>query len=99
MYGKVIQLYVNMFLKLLFIMKSENESLSVVSDSLWPHVLYSPWNSPGQNTFHFVQHDHINFSLEKLLKQVQPDIHHSHNSLKHPEGWVWAGQPLVVFQD
>ena len=25
-------------------------SRSVVSDSLWPHGLYSPWNSPGQNT-------------------------------------------------
>ena len=21
-----------------------------MSDSLWPHGLYSPWNSPGQNT-------------------------------------------------
>ena len=28
----------------------ESESCSVVSDSLWPHGLYSPWNSPGQNT-------------------------------------------------
>ena len=27
-----------------------NESCSVVSDSLWLHGLYSPWNSPGQNT-------------------------------------------------
>ena len=27
-----------------------SESHSVVSDSLWPHGLYSPWNSPGQNT-------------------------------------------------
>ena len=26
------------------------ESCSVVSDSLRPHGLYSPWNSPGQNT-------------------------------------------------
>ena len=26
-----------------------SESHSVVSDSLWPHGLYSPWNSPGQN--------------------------------------------------
>ena len=26
-----------------------SESLSVVSDSLWPNRLYSPWNSPGQN--------------------------------------------------
>ena len=28
----------------------ETESCSVVSDSLRPHGLYSPWNSPGQNT-------------------------------------------------
>ena len=26
------------------------ESHSVMSDSLQPHGLYSPWNSPGQNT-------------------------------------------------
>ena len=26
-----------------------SESRSVVSDYLWPHGLYSPWNSPGQN--------------------------------------------------
>ena len=29
---------------------SESESCSVVSDSLQPRELYSPWNSPGQNT-------------------------------------------------
>ena len=28
----------------------ESEGSSVVSDSLWPHGLYSSWNSPGQNT-------------------------------------------------
>ena len=28
----------------------ESESHSVVSNSLPPHGLYSPWNSPGQNT-------------------------------------------------
>ena len=27
-----------------------SESRSVVSDSLRPHELYSPWNSPGQYT-------------------------------------------------
>ena len=31
-------------------MKSESESHSVGSDSLWPHGPYSPWNFPGQNT-------------------------------------------------
>ena len=29
---------------------TESESRSVMSDSLRPHGLYSPWNSPGQNT-------------------------------------------------
>ena len=28
----------------------ESESHSVMSSSLQPHGLYSPWNSPGQNT-------------------------------------------------
>ena len=28
----------------------ESEGCSVVSNSLWPHGLYSLWNSPGQNT-------------------------------------------------
>ena len=31
-------------------MRVESESRSVVSDSLWPQGLYSPWNSPGPNT-------------------------------------------------
>ena len=30
--------------------ESESESHSVLSNSLQPHGLYSPWNSPGQNT-------------------------------------------------
>ena len=29
---------------------SESESHSIISNSLRPHGLYSPWNSPGQNT-------------------------------------------------
>ena len=31
-------------------MVSVSESRSVVSNSLGPHGLYNPWNSPGQNT-------------------------------------------------
>ena len=30
--------------------ESESEICSVLSDSLRPHGIYSPWNSPGQNT-------------------------------------------------
>ena len=35
---------------LVFHISCESESCSVMSDSLWPHRLYSPWNSPGENT-------------------------------------------------
>ena len=34
--------------------ESKSESRSVVSHSLRPHGLYSPWNSPGQNTGAFL---------------------------------------------
>ena len=34
----------------LILHQSESESCSAVSYCLWPHGLYSPWNSPGQNT-------------------------------------------------
>ena len=41
------------------ILENESESHSVVSDSLQPHGLYSPWNSLDQNTgvgnFSFLQ--------------------------------------------
>ena len=30
--------------------RRESGSCSLLSDSLWPHGLCSPWNSPGQNT-------------------------------------------------
>ena len=29
---------------------NESENRSVMSNSLWPHSLYNPWNSPGQST-------------------------------------------------
>ena len=34
----------------MFSSKNKSESHSVMSSSLQPHELYSPWNSPGQNT-------------------------------------------------
>ena len=38
------------FRKVNFFLMCESESCSVVSNSLWCHELYSPWNSPDQNT-------------------------------------------------
>ena len=42
--------WVHCLWNLSWVSQSENESHSVVSDFLWCHGLYSPWNSPGQNT-------------------------------------------------
>ena len=33
-----------------YLYENESTSHSIVSNSLRPHGLYSPWNSPGQNT-------------------------------------------------
>ena len=42
--------YTENFLMFSVLHRWVNESRSVMSDSLWPHGLYSPRNSPGQNT-------------------------------------------------
>ena len=39
-----------LFLPSIFPNINESESHSVMSDSLRPHGLYSPWNPPGQST-------------------------------------------------
>ena len=53
-------------LGLLQSVESESESCSVVSNSLQPHGLYSPWNSPGQNT---------GVGSLSLLQGITPLIH------------------------
>ena len=42
--------FINIHLFSYLAVKSESESRSVISNSLGPHGLYSPWNSPGQDT-------------------------------------------------
>ena len=68
-----------------------NESHSVMSDSLRPHGLYSPWNSPGQNT------GMGSLSLPQGIFPTQgsnPDLPHCRQilyQLRHkwnPWGWV-----------
>ena len=43
-------IFIKIFLRDLLLLDSRSENHSVVSDSLQLHGLYSPWNSPGQNT-------------------------------------------------
>ena len=60
----------------------ESESLSVVSDSLRPRGLYSPWSSPGQNT---------GVGSRSLLQGIFPTISiqfNSDNSI--PRDWTQA---------
>ena len=53
----------------------ESESHSVVSDSLQPHRLYSPWNSPGKNTgvgsLSFLQGNLPNPGVEPMSPTLQ----------------------------
>ena len=51
-----------------------SENLSVLSDSLWPHGLYRPWTSPGQNT------GVGNRSLLQASSQPRDQTHVSHSA-------------------
>ena len=44
------EIWIGIYTLLIYMKKKWSQSRSVVSDSLQPHWLYSPWNSPGQNT-------------------------------------------------
>ena len=69
------------------ILESDSESCSVMSDSLWPHGLYSPWNSPGQN---------IGVGSLSLLQGIFP-TQVSNPGLSHSRWFFtsWAkGKPL-----
>ena len=50
-----------------------SESHSVVSESLWPHGLYSPWNSPGQSTGSPSPGDLPNPGIEPRSPALQED--------------------------
>ena len=90
--------------------EKESESCSVVSDSLWPHGLYSPWNSLGQNTGVGSL-----FPLQGIFptQGLNPGLLHcrwmlcqlSHKGspwmweMDHKEGWVpknWCFQTVVL---
>ena len=80
-----------------------SESCSVVSDSFQPHVLHSPWNSPGQNT---------GVSSLSLLQGIlptqgsNPGLLHFRRilyQLSHRKAWKqvkWSGIPISgrIFQ-
>ena len=59
--------------------RSENVSCSVVSDSLQPHGLYSPWNSRGQNT----GVDSLSL-LQGIFLGSNPVLPHCRQILYHP---------------
>ena len=48
--NKKKQLWINRGFLVCFIFYGVSENPLVMSNSLWPHGLYSPWNSPGQNS-------------------------------------------------
>ena len=68
--------------KLISLQKWIRESHSVVSNSLWPHELYSPWNSPGQNTGVNPGLPHCRQILYQLSHKGRPRI------------WEWVAYPV-----
>ena len=54
-----------------FVRTTLSESRSVMSDSLQPHGLYSPWNSPGQNTGVY-SHSFLQGIFPTILKYNSP---------------------------
>ena len=62
---------------------SESESRSVVSDSLQPHGLHSPWNSPGQNTGMGSRSLLQGIFPTQGLKPGLPNCRHILNQLSH----------------
>ena len=50
MMGGMIQKFTVLLPKFMSSETLMNQSCSVMSDCLWSHGLYSPWDSPGQNT-------------------------------------------------
>ena len=84
---------------------SESESRSVVSNSLWPHWLHSPCNSPGQNTgmgsLSLLQGNLPNpgikpWSCRQILYQLShegsPQFPDQGSNLEH---WQWKHQVLT----
>ena len=75
-------------------MKSTRESVlshSVVCESLRPHALYSPWDSPGQNT---------GAGSCSLLQGISPIL--GSNQVSHIPGWFftsWATRETPVIKN
>ena len=67
--------------------EGEGERTSVVSDSFRPHGLYSPWNSPGQNTFPSPG-DLPNLQMVPRSPALQVDSWPA-----KPQGKLWASNP------
>ena len=79
----------------------ESESHSVVSDSLRPHGLYSPWNSPGQNTGVFSSFpspgDLPNSWIEPRSPTLQADSFNSWATIGRCWCWSWSSKTLATW--
>ena len=77
-------------------LERESESHSVVSDSLQPHGLYRPWNSPGQNTgvgsLSLLPGIFPTPGIEPMSPRLQADSLPAQQELglKGHGGWAWG---------
>ena len=81
--------------------RCESESCSIVSNSLWPHGLYGPWNSPGQNT-----EVGVAFPFSRGSSQPRDQTQVSHIAGRFFTSWAtrevqeyWSGSPFPSPRD
>ena len=94
-YNMETQRKVTPFIKTYLPTENESESRSVVSDSLWPLGLCSPWNSPSQNT------EWITFPFSRRSSQPMDQTQVSHIAGRLFTSWAtkevqekWGGFKL-----
>ena len=93
----LIFLVSELLLENLQVFKGKSESCSVVSNSLWPHGLYSPWNSLGQNTgvgsLSFLQGICLTQGLDPVLPHCRQILYQlSHKG--SPKILEWVAYPF-----
>ena len=78
-------------------MTLSSDSHSIMSNSLCPHGLYSPWNSPGQNTgvgsLSFLRRNLPNPGIEPRSPTLQAD-----SLPAEPQGKPILGLPEVKYK-
>ena len=74
------------------------ESCSVVSDSLQPHGLYSPQDSPGQNTGLGSLSGNMQMEVQEKIRRREFRNHQCAWATNAQSGWSWVRKVCHVIK-